>query len=159
MQYRYGSTLTQLVASKGVSSTEAGCGRVHEIVSAQDGEVFLLPLIEGTRRLFLRRFRCQCETADGSVPSALVFNVEIMIPLQLSSSSRDTLDDVVDYDIMRQAAVQSSSSDVEERVSAAVEYLLEHPKIVSVGVSASRGDSGSVVASRMQTKCAWLLHQ
>lgn len=70
-------------------------------------------------------------------------DVEMIVPLELSSSLRDDICDVVDYDIMRQAVCAAPKNDLNLLTTAALEYILAHPKVTAATVSARLEANGS----------------
>ena len=65
------------------------------------------PRLSDCRRLFLREHAIDVHIGvhdfEKTAPQRVIFNVELYVPLALSTPKNDSLDEVVDYDFIRTA--------------------------------------------------------
>jgi dihydroneopterin aldolase len=100
------------------------------------------------RRLFLRNFEVpiQIGVDDNEKLGAqrMLVNVDVYIPLQWSTPTRDDLSEVVDYNFMRDTLMmrtQSGHIQLQETLCDDVaRILLSHPKVIAVRVSTEKPD-------------------
>ena len=101
------------------------------------------------RRLFLRNFEVPAkigvnDTEKQNVQRIFV-NVDVYIPLSLSTPTKDDLSEVVNYDFMRDALVKRTEKghiQLQETLCDDVaRILLSHPKVYAVRVSTEKPDA------------------
>ncbi len=100
------------------------------------------------RRLFLRNFEVPIAIGvdDNEKLGAqrMLVNVDVYIPLQWSTPTRDDLSEVVDYNFMRDTLMmrtQSGHIQLQETLCDDVaRILLSHPKVIAVRVSTEKPD-------------------
>ena len=81
---------------------------------------------------------------EKTAPQRLIFNIELYVPLAQSSSQNDLIDEVVDYDFVRQIVkqrVQLGAIGLQETLGDdLLSELLRHPQIVAARVSTNKPD-------------------
>ena len=100
------------------------------------------------RRLFLRNFevpvKIGVDDAEKLAAQRMFVNVDVYIPLVLSTPTRDDLSEVVDYNFMRDALVMRTAGghiQLQETLCDDVaRILLSHPKVYAVRVSTEKPD-------------------
>ena len=106
------------------------------------------PSLADCRRLFLRN---HCVAVDIGVhafekaaPQRLLFNVELYVPLALSTPTVDALDEVVDYDFIRRViAERVARGHIELQETLCDDLLtamLAHPRVKAALVSTEKPD-------------------
>ena len=106
------------------------------------------PSLADCRRLFLRN---HCVAVDIGVhafekaaPQRLLFNVELYVPLALSTPTVDALDEVVDYDFIRRViAERVARGHIELQETLCDDLLaamLAHPRVRAALVSTEKPD-------------------
>ncbi len=106
------------------------------------------PALNDCRRLFLRNFEVMINIGvhdfEKQGEQRVLFNVELFIPLALSTPTQDELDEVVDYDFIRntiEARVSTGHIQLQETLCDDVaRALLAHPKVRAVQVSTQKPD-------------------
>ena len=75
----------------------------------------------------------------------MIFNIDLYIPLNLSTPIEDALEEVVDYDLMIQTIrlrTQNIHIQLQETLcDNIVDDLLKHPKVMAARVSTSKPDA------------------
>lgn len=109
---------------------------------------FLDPRLVNCRRLFIRDF--DVSAAIGVFPEELGrtqgvrINIDFWVPINLSPSASDRLDDVVDYDFIRPGIHRMIASGhiglLERLVDQTLDLVLEHPKVVATRVRAEKSE-------------------
>ena len=106
------------------------------------------PGLSDCRRLFLRNYEVQINIGvhahEKTGEQRVMINVDLFIPLAMSTPSADHLDEVVDYDFMRetiakrmaQGHVQLQESLVDDVLAA----MLAHPRVRAARVSSMKPD-------------------
>ncbi|MBQ0930006.1 dihydroneopterin aldolase [Ideonella sp. 4Y16] len=110
--------------------------------------LLLHPALRGCRRLFLRDYAVMIDIGvhdfEKQGAQRVLINVELFVPLALSTPRADELDEVVDYDFIR--------SRVTERVARGhiqlqetlcddlLAMMLAHPKVRAARVSTAKPD-------------------
>lgn len=100
------------------------------------------------RRLFLRNYEVNMNIGvhafEKQGEQRVLINVDLYVPLDLSTPSQDELDEVVDYDFIR--------SSISERIARGhiqlqetlcddvLAAMLQHPKVVAARVSTAKPD-------------------
>ena len=106
------------------------------------------PRLTGCRRLFLRNYEVRINIGvhdfEKRGEQRVVINVELFVPLALSTPVADKLTEVVDYDFMRSTIAQRVKrghihlqETLCDDVAAA---LLAHPNVRAVAVSTEKPD-------------------
>ncbi len=106
------------------------------------------PALTDCRRLFLRNFEVMINIGvhdfEKQGEQRVLFNVELFIPLALSTPTQDELHEVVDYDFIRntiEARVTQGHIHLQETLCDEVaRSLLAHPKVRAVQVSTQKPD-------------------
>lgn len=106
------------------------------------------PALTDCRRLFLRNFEVMINIGvhdfEKQGEQRVLFNVELFIPLAVSTPTQDQLDEVVDYDFIRntiEARVSTGHIQLQETLCDDVaRALLSHPKVRAVQVSTQKPD-------------------
>jgi len=106
------------------------------------------PELSDCRRLFLRNYEVQINIGvhefEKKGEQRVLINVDLFIPLAMSTPQDDHLDEVVDYDFMRdtiarrmaQGHVQLQESLVDDVLAA----MLSHPRVRAARVSSMKPD-------------------
>ena len=110
--------------------------------------LLLHPRLADCRRLFLRDYavpvRIGAHDFERDAPQQVVFNVDLYVPLALSTPSRDHLDEVVDYDFIRSTIrdrVARGHVDLQETLADdLLRLLLAHPGVRAARVSTAKPD-------------------
>lgn len=106
------------------------------------------PRLAGCRRLFLRDYEIPVAIGvhdfEKRAPQRLRFNVDLYVPLATSTPLNDRLDEVVDYDFIREAIqVRVARGHVELQETLADDLLkamLAHPGVRAARVSTEKPD-------------------
>ena len=106
------------------------------------------PRLTDCRRLFLRNYEVRINIGvhefEKRGEQRVVFNVELFVPLALSTPVADKLSEVVDYDFMRStiaARVNRGHIHLQETLCDDVAAaLLAHPNVRAVAVSTQKPD-------------------
>lgn len=96
--------------------------------------------VSGCRRLFLRGFapnRDMLDKAGWTHARRVCFNVEILVRYADSHTGRDLLEDVVDYNVMRDTVIAHLSDSFERICENACRSLLLAPSIAAALVEMS----------------------
>ncbi len=100
------------------------------------------------RRLFLRDHvvpvHIGAHDFEKGVTQRLVFNVELFVPFASSTPKADKLDEVVDYDFVREviaARIAQGHIELQETLcDELVQQLLAHPQVRAVRLSTQKPD-------------------
>ena len=106
------------------------------------------PALADCRRLFLRNYDVQVNIGvhdfEKLGAQRLLFNVDLYVPLALSTPSADRLEEVVDYDFIRsaiQARVQQGHVQLQETLAdELLRTMLAHPRVRAARVSTEKPD-------------------
>jgi dihydroneopterin aldolase len=106
------------------------------------------PALRDCRRLFLRNHelavRIGVHDFEHNAPQRMRFNVDLYVPLALSTPSQDRLDEVVDYDFIRSTiAERIARGHIELQETLAddlLRALLAHPGVRAARVSTEKPD-------------------
>ncbi len=106
------------------------------------------PALTDCRRLFLRNHEIAVHIGvhdfEHQAPQRIRFNVDLYVPLALSTPSADQLDEVVDYDFIRHTIAQRvARGHIELQETLADDLLREmlaHPKVRAARVSTEKPD-------------------
>ena len=106
------------------------------------------PRLADCRRLFLRNYEGLINIGDHDFEKKgeqrVLINVDLYIPLALSTPLADNLDEVVDYDFMRETIAQRMARGhvnlQESLCDDVVAAMLAHPRVRAVRVSTMKPD-------------------
>ncbi|KMZ11386.1 Dihydroneopterin aldolase [Candidatus Burkholderia humilis] len=106
------------------------------------------PRLTDCRRLFLRNYEVRVNIGvhdfEKRGEQRVVINVELYVPLALSTPVADKLDEVVDYDFMRSTIADRVKRDhihlQETLCDDVAAALLAHPNVRAVAVSTEKPD-------------------
>ena len=106
------------------------------------------PSLMDCRRLFLRDYEVFINIGVHAFEKAgeqrVLINVDLYIPLALSTPRADELDEVVDYDFMRRTIalrVKQGHIHLQETLcDDLVKIMLEHPQVLAARVSTEKPD-------------------
>ena len=106
------------------------------------------PALAGCRRLFLRNYEVQVRLGvhdfEHLGPQRILVNVDLYVPLSLSTPQSDQLHEVVDYDFVRSCIAQRVSQGhiqlQETLVDDLLQTFLAHPKVRAARVSTEKPD-------------------
>lgn len=109
---------------------------------------FTHPGLAGCRRLFLSNYEVNINIGvhahEKTGEQRVLINVDLYIPLALSTPSGDLLDEVVDYDFMRETITRRTAQGhihlQETLCDDVAREMLAHPKVRAVRVSTSKPD-------------------
>jgi dihydroneopterin aldolase len=106
------------------------------------------PELSDCRRLFLRNYEVQINIGvhefEKKGEQRVLINVDLFIPLAMSTPQADQLDEVVDYDFMRNTIAQRMAQGhihlQETLCDDVARAMLAHPKVKAVRVSTEKPD-------------------
>lgn len=106
------------------------------------------PLLANCRRLFLRDYEVWINIGvhefEKRAEQRVIINVDLWVPLALSTPTADELDEVVDYDFIRRTIAQRLSKGhihlQETLCDELLTQLLAHPKVQAVRLSTAKPD-------------------
>lgn len=106
------------------------------------------PALAGCRRLFLRNYEVMINIGvhdfEKQGEQRVLINVDLFIPLIDSAPEHDQLDEVVDYDFIRETIIQRMAKGhihlQETLVDDVARAMLTHPKVRAVRVSTEKPD-------------------
>ena len=106
------------------------------------------PALMDCRRLFLRNYEVWINIGvhdfEKRGEQRVLINVELYVPLALSTPQADKLDEVVDYDFIRRTIAQRVSKGhihlQETLVDDVVQLMLAHPNVRAARVSTEKPD-------------------
>lgn len=106
------------------------------------------PVLSDCRRVFLRNFQVMSNIGvhdfEKRGEQRVLFNVELYVPLAESTPTQDELDEVVDYDFIRETIVQrvaQGHTQLQETLCDDIAHtLLAHPKVRAVQISTQKPD-------------------
>ena len=106
------------------------------------------PELSDCRRLFLRNYEVQINIGvhefEKKGEQRVLINVDLFIPLAMSTPQVDQLDEVVDYDFMRDTIARRMARghiQLQETLCDDVaQAMLAHPKVRAVRVSTEKPD-------------------
>ena len=91
-----------------------------------------------------RQVRIGVHAFERAEPQRLVFDIELYVPLATSTPQRDQIDEVVDYDFVREVVSQVIARghiDLQETIGDAIlDGLLAHPQVLAALVSTYKPD-------------------
>jgi dihydroneopterin aldolase len=106
------------------------------------------PALTDCRRLFLQNYEVQINIGvhdfEKKGEQRVLINVDLFIPLALSTPKEDALHEVLDYDFMRETIAKRMAQGhihLQETLCDDVAHaMLAHPKVRAVRVSTSKPD-------------------
>ena len=106
------------------------------------------PLLANCRRLFLRDYEVWINIGvhefEKRAEQRVIINVDLYVPLAVSTPVADDLEEVVDYDFIRRTVAQRLSKGhihlQETLCDELLTQLLAHPKVHAVRVSTAKPD-------------------
>ena len=106
------------------------------------------PALRNCRRLFLRNYEVMINIGvhefEKKGEQRVLINVDLFIPLALSTPAADHLDEVVDYDFMRETIAKRMAQGhihlQETLCDDVARAMLAHPKVRAVRVSTAKPD-------------------
>jgi len=106
------------------------------------------PSLRDCRRLFLRNYEVMINIGvhdfEKKGEQRVLINVDLYIPLAESTPKADLLDEVVDYDFMRETVAKRMAQGhvhlQETLVDDLVDALLAHPRVRAVALSTMKPD-------------------
>ncbi|MGJ7918793.1 dihydroneopterin aldolase [Massilia sp. LXY-6] len=106
------------------------------------------PQLRDCRRLFLRNYEVMINIGvhdfEKKGEQRVLINVELYIPLAMSTPKDDQLHEVVDYDFMRETIAQRIAQGhvhlQETLCDDVVKAMLAHPRVRAAGVSTMKPD-------------------
>ncbi|CAM3759589.1 dihydroneopterin aldolase [Polynucleobacter antarcticus] len=106
------------------------------------------PALMECRRLFLRDYEVNINIGvhdfEKQGEQRVILNVDLYVPLNVNTPSNDQLDEVVDYDFMRETIKRLSSRGhihlQETFCDDIVAAMLQHPKVIAACVSTAKPD-------------------
>ena len=106
------------------------------------------PLLSTCRRLFLRNYEVWINIGvhefEKRAEQRVIINVELYVPLAVSTPQADDLGEVVDYDFIRRTVAQRLSKGhihlQETLCDDLLREVLKHPKVQAARVSTAKPD-------------------
>lgn len=106
------------------------------------------PALMDCRRLFLRNYEVWINIGvhdfEKRGEQRVLINVELYVPMSLSTPQRDQLDEVVDYDFIRRSIAQRVAQGhvhlQETLVDDVLQLMLAHPNVRAARVSTEKPD-------------------
>jgi dihydroneopterin aldolase len=106
------------------------------------------PLLRDCRRIFLRGLTRQVSIGIHDFERAgaqrIIFDIDLYVPLTDSSPQRDQIDEVVDYDFVRDSVTRLLARGhialQETLCDALLDALLAHPQVLAARVSTRKPD-------------------
>ena len=106
------------------------------------------PLLLSCRRVFLRNYEVWINIGvhefEKRAEQRVIINVDLYVPLELSTPREDELDEVVDYDFIRRTvAARLSKGHIQLQETLCDDILtaiLAHPKVQAARVSTAKPD-------------------
>ena len=106
------------------------------------------PRLMGCRRLFLSNYEIYINIGvhdfEKRGEQRVLINVDLFVPLTENTPTHDSLEEVVDYDFMRETIrlrTQKGHIHLQETLCDTIaDAMLEHPKVVAVRISTAKPD-------------------
>ena len=106
------------------------------------------PSLTDCRRLFLRNYEVRINIGvhdfEKTAEQRVLINVDLFIPLEMSTPKGDLLDEVVDYDFIRSTISRRTAQGhihlQETLCDDIVNAMLQHPKVRAARVSTEKPD-------------------
>ena len=111
-------------------------------------ETMPYPALLQCRRLFLRDYEIYINIGvhdfEKKAEQRVILNIDLYIPLELNTPTKDTLDEVLDYDFMRETirtrAEQGHIHLQETLCDDIAAAMLAHPNVMAARVSTAKPD-------------------
>jgi dihydroneopterin aldolase len=111
-------------------------------------ETMPYPALLQCRRLFLRDYEIYINIGvhdfEKKAEQRVILNIDLYVPLELNTPTKDTLDEVLDYDFMRETirtrAQQGHIHLQETLCDDIVAAMLAHPNVMAARVSTAKPD-------------------
>lgn len=112
------------------------------------GGLLAHPALRDCRRLFLRDYEVRMNIGvhdfEKRGEQRVLINVELYVPLAVSTPTRDELDEVLDYDFIRRSIVARLARGhvhlQETLCDEVLALMLEHPRVRAARVSTEKPD-------------------
>lgn len=106
------------------------------------------PALQSCRRLFLKNYQIDINIGvhdfEKRGEQRVVVNVDLFVPLSVSTPQRDKLEEVVDYDFIRRVIAERIARGhihlQETLCDDVARIMLAHPKVLAVRVSTEKPD-------------------
>ena len=106
------------------------------------------PALRACRRLFLQNYEVNINIGvhdfEKRAEQRVLINVDLFVPLAMSTPQQDKLDEVVDYDFMRSVIAERIARGhihlQETLCDDVARIMLEHPRVKAVRVSTEKPD-------------------
>ena len=106
------------------------------------------PRLADCRRIFVREVvmdaRIGIQPSERAAPQRVVLNVDLFVPLALSTPKEDRIHEVVDYDFVRSSIrrrIEAGHINLQETlIDDIARILLAHPAVRAVRVSSEKPD-------------------
>lgn len=106
----------------------------------------LHPKLRNCRRFFLRNFEVPIQIGiydfEKKGAQKVLINVDLFIPLSRSTPVNDNIDEVIDYDFIRETLASRTSEGhinlQETLIDDVAKMLLAHPDVVAVRISSEK---------------------
>jgi dihydroneopterin aldolase len=106
------------------------------------------PRLADCRRLFLREYEVHVNIGvhphEKTAEQRVLINVDLYVPLAVSTPRRDTLDEVVDYDFMRRCVAERIARGhihlQETLCDDLLAAMLAHPRVRAARISTEKPD-------------------
>jgi dihydroneopterin aldolase len=111
-------------------------------------ETMPCPALLQCRRLFLRDYEIYINIGvhdfEKKVEQRVILNIDLYIPLELNTPTKDTLDEVLDYDFIRETIrtrAQQGHIHLQETLCDDIAAaMLAHPNVMAARVSTAKPD-------------------
>jgi dihydroneopterin aldolase len=111
-------------------------------------DAMLHPSLLDCRRLFLRDYEIYINIGvhdfEKKAEQRVILNIDLYIPFALNTPTKDTLDEVLDYDFMRETIrtrAQKGHIHLQETLcDDIVAAMLAHPNVMAARVSTAKPD-------------------
>tara|TARA_S200000501_G_scaffold348648_1_gene364022 strand:+ start:1091 stop:1483 length:393 start_codon:yes stop_codon:yes gene_type:complete len=111
-------------------------------------KLLIYPNLINCRRIFLKNYKVLSNIGvhdfEHKKKQNVLFNVELFVPITLSTSNSDDINEVVDYDYIRgtiDKLIKKGHTKLQETLCDGIaELLLSHPKVKAVLISTQKPD-------------------
>jgi dihydroneopterin aldolase len=111
-------------------------------------DAMLHPSLLDCRRLFLRDYEIYINIGvhdfEKKAEQRVILNIDLYVPFELNTPTKDTLDEVLDYDFMRETIrtrAQKGHIHLQETLcDDIVAAMLAHPNVMAARVSTAKPD-------------------
>lgn len=106
------------------------------------------PLLSTHRRIFIRGLQLAVSIGihdfERTAPQTIVFDIDVYVSKQNAHAAQDDIDAVVDYDFIRDIAIDTSQHqhfELQETLGDAIaQQILQHPQVAAVQLSTRKPD-------------------